>query len=217
MQESLKVLESVNSFYSQSFSQLISITVAVLAFAGIVLPVLITLYQKRIFSLEHNAIEKSIHDKLKKELDLIVVTIRDEYQQKEVEHKAEMAEMKSNIAMELADAEGGIYHVQGNAELSSGQYLIALNSFLNAGFRYVKAESNQNLRRILNQCIDFGFPNVTSEDLDDDKGFEKNFESLIEKIEIYDEKYNFVDQITLFRRAYQNAKNQHSQKAEMIK
>ena len=46
VQDSLKILESVNAFYSQSFGQLINITVAVLAFAGIVLPILITLYQK---------------------------------------------------------------------------------------------------------------------------------------------------------------------------
>lgn len=60
MEDSLKILEAVNSFYSQSFGQLMNITVAVLAFSGIVLPILITLYQKRLFKLEHLAIENKL-------------------------------------------------------------------------------------------------------------------------------------------------------------
>ncbi len=39
--DTLQVLEKVNSFYTNSFSQLITITIAILAFSGIILPIVI--------------------------------------------------------------------------------------------------------------------------------------------------------------------------------
>ena len=111
VQDSLKILESVNAFYSQSFGQLINITVAVLAFAGIVLPILITLYQKRLFKLEHQAIQNSLATEMESRLEEGIKEIKAEYEQKEAEFEDKISKMKESLKKDLDATKGGICHV----------------------------------------------------------------------------------------------------------
>ena len=85
MEPTLKILETVNQFYTQSFNQLILIIGAIFAFVGVFLPILISLYQKRLFRLEQKEVEASIGNTLKDELKLIEKKIKKEYEEKESE------------------------------------------------------------------------------------------------------------------------------------
>lgn len=64
MDSTLVIVEKINSFYSSAFSQLITITVAMLAFVGIIVPILYYLYQQRLFKIEVSSIEAKMEDKL---------------------------------------------------------------------------------------------------------------------------------------------------------
>ena len=207
MQESLKILETVNTFYSQSFSQLINITIAVLAFAGIVLPILITLYQKRIFRLEHQAIEKSVFDKLKSEFDSKILELQNEYKAKEEELNSKMLDMKNEIGREIANAEGGIFHVQGNNELKSGQIVDALISFIESAIKNIEAEDNLNLRIVLGLCSNNCLSNLSEIHFQHDEFLEGKISKLIDKISKYNEKDTFTDQILDLKKSLSQAKS----------
>ena len=206
VQDSLKILESVNTFYSQSFGQLINITVAVLAFAGIVLPILITLYQKRLFKLEHQAIQNSLAMEMEKRLEEGIKEIKAEYEQKETEFEDRISTMKESLMKDLDATKGGVSHVQGNNELKQELFLMAFDSFVSASFSYTKSEDNLNLRRVLGiideQCLP-KFTKITIEE--HDESF-KNFEELQEKIREYDSNGTFADLIRKLNKTYNIAK-----------
>ena len=213
VQDSLKILESVNTFYSQSFGQLINITVAVLAFAGIVLPILITLYQKRLFKLEHQAIQNTLATEMESRLEEGIKEIKAEYEQKEAEFEDKISKMKESLKKDLDATKGGICHVQGNNELKQELLLMAFDSFVSASFSYVKAEDNLNLRRVLGlideKCLP-KFPKTVIEE--HDESF-KSFEKLLEKIREYDNNGTFVDLVQSLNKTYNTAKKRQPSKS----
>lgn len=62
MDETLIVLEKLNQFYSSSFSQLVNMTIGLLAFVGVIIPVLIGLYQNKQFKQEQSHILKALEE-----------------------------------------------------------------------------------------------------------------------------------------------------------
>jgi hypothetical protein len=55
--DTLQIIDKVNSFYSNSFSQLMTLTIAFLGFAGILLPIVLQLIQSRSFRLEERSLQ----------------------------------------------------------------------------------------------------------------------------------------------------------------
>lgn len=195
MQDSLKILESVNNFYSQSFSQLMSITVAVLAFAGIILPILVTIYQKRLFKLEHEAIENSLTKKMSEELENAVKEIRAEYEEKEKHFVSEISKMKQELNSEVDKAKGGISHVAGCTELERKYFFNAFDCFIQACISYIKGRDNLNLRRVVYMVSDNCLPNLSSSDIENNGDTFKRLEEVIEQLTEYDTNGIFTDQL----------------------
>jgi len=195
VQDSLKILETVNSFYSSSFSQLINITVAVLAFAGIVLPILITIYQKRLFKLDHEVIEDSLTKKIDEKFENAVEEVRKEYQEKEKGFEAQIEIMKKELHKEVDEAKGGISHVSGCSDLERNYYSSAFDSFIAASFSYIKAGNNLNLRRVINLISESCLPNMNKVDVEYYGDTFKRFEGLLEQLTEYDSAGIYTDQL----------------------
>jgi hypothetical protein len=212
MQDSLKILETVNNFYTQSFSQLINITVAVLAFAGIVLPILITFYQKRLFKLEHEVIENSLHKKMNEELGNALAQIKLEYEAKESKFESKIEEMKEELHREVDNAKGGISHVQGCNLLAQKDYFLAFESFVQASFGYIKSKENLNLRRVISVISDNCLPNMNSKHIEDNDEAFSQFEELLDKLSKYDTDGSFTDQLRNLRRDFSQCKKRKSPK-----
>ena len=60
MDSTLEILEKVNAFYIGAFDQLIILTVSVLAFCGVLVPILISTYQNKQLKLQQEALERLI-------------------------------------------------------------------------------------------------------------------------------------------------------------
>ncbi|RPA23609.1 hypothetical protein [Shewanella frigidimarina] len=217
MQDSLKILETVNNFYSQSFGQLINITVAVLVFAGIVLPILITLYQKQLFKLEHQAIEKSLVDEMQKKLDEAITTVKTEYAQKEADFEDKISDLREQFHKELDAAKGGISHVQGNNESKQGLMELAFDSYIAACFSYTKAEDNLNLRRVLRIIAEDCLSAFTSLTISEHEESFRGFEALLDEIQEYNENGVFSDLISQLNKAYSSAKHRQPKKSDAAK
>jgi hypothetical protein len=199
MQDSLKILETVNNFYSQSFSQLINITVAVLAFSGIILPILITIYQKRLFKLEHETIESSLRKEMTDELERVKQEIKSEYEQKEKDFEMQITEMKNELHIEVDKAKGGISHVAGSNELERNNWLGAFDNFISASSRYIKAKDNLNLRRVTNIMYENCLPNFNANTIEHNNEIFNNFEEVIEKLTEYNSDGVFTDQLSALK------------------
>lgn len=202
MEDSLKILETVNNFYSQSFNQLIIITAAVLTFAGVVLPILITIYQKRLFKLEHDAIESSLTQKMKDELELAIKAIESEYDQKEKAFEIQMNDLKEELHREIDTAKGGISHVQGCNSFDQSDWINAFESFIGASKSYIKAEDNLNLRRVISMISENCLPNLNVDDIEQHSDTFENFEKVIETLTTYDNNGIFSDQLKSLNRQF---------------
>lgn len=212
MQDSLKILEAVNNFYSQSFSQLVNITIAFLAFVGIVLPIIITLYQKRLFNLEHQVIEKTLDEKLEAKLSLIVSKVQFEYEKKEEKLEEKIAELEQDLNKEFILVKGGVMHVQAISYLQQGLILRALNCFVVATSHYIKADNNLNLRRTLNTINEKCFPKITSKQFLHNVELVNDIEKVMKELKIHDKNFIFSDLIKTFNTEYLKLKKNNNQR-----
>ncbi len=185
MQDTLKILESVNQFYSQSFNQLVVITVAVLAFAGVMMPILISLYQKRIFKLEREAIEDSLKKTLQKDMDECIERMRNEYKEKEDQYEARISKLDQKMERTISGATAASLHIQGNISIGDKQYLRAFESLTSAATNYIKADSESNLRRVLRIIIEKCLPNLKKEQLENDENTIADYDDFLAKLEEY--------------------------------
>ncbi|WP_160061820.1 hypothetical protein [Psychromonas sp. L1A2] len=209
MQDSLKILETVNNFYSQSFGHLITITVAVLAFSGIILPILVTIYQKRLFKLEHEVIENSLIEKMKAELEIAVKEIKAEYDEKEKILKSKLSEMEDELNRKFDNAKGGICHVQGCSNFDQQRWFSAFESFVNASIFFIKGKDNLNLRRVTNMINENCLPNLNANDIEHNIDTFNCFEKFLEDFATYDSDDVFTDQINSLRYQFYQCKNRN--------
>jgi hypothetical protein len=205
MQDTLKILESVNQFYSQSFNQLVVITVAVLAFAGVVMPVLISLYQKRLFRLEHEEIRNRLKDELDAELAIAITEVRKEYEEKEKQYLSRIDSLDEKLEKEIAGSIGGNLHIQGNMNLKDQQYLNAFTSLTKAAINHIKADKETNLRRALRLVTDKCLPKLNKTRLERDEGVIESYEDLLEKLSEYNVNDRYKDDIRLLKIRFKQA------------
>lgn len=206
MQDTLAILESVNSFYSQSFSHLISITLAVLAFSGVVLPVLFGLYQKRLFKLDHKEIEASLSKRMYEILQDSVNSIDEKIAIKEklLEEKLKLAVSKAQ--QDIDRVSGGLSHVQGNKYLSEKNYIFALESFIGASFSYIDSSDDRNLQRVLRLMTEDCFPNLNADHIEHHPAVFRSYIEAVDKLKKYNKNRIYSDQIEDIERAYLKAK-----------
>ncbi|WP_417439756.1 hypothetical protein [Idiomarina abyssalis] len=212
MQDTLKILESVNQFYSQSFNQLVVITVAVLAFAGVVMPVLISLYQKRLFRLEHEEIQSHLKGELDSELAKAVDAVRKEYEKKEAQYLLEIESLDEKLEKEIAGSIGGNLHVQGNMNLKDGQYLGAFSSFTRAAINHLKADKEANLRRALRLVSNNCLPKLNKTRLERDEGIIESYEELLEQLSESNVNDRYKDEIRLLKIRFKQATEREPEK-----
>lgn len=197
MQEALKILESVNAFYSQSFNQLIVITVAVLTFAGVILPVLILLYQKRLFRLEQEEIKHSL--KLEMEIQIQKIT-----SERFDEYKSSVSDLDKKYEKQLSYAIGCGLHLQGKVNVIEVDYINALYSFSIAGERFIVAEHEANLIRAIS-CLHICFDNLDKSRLQDDDAHVQAYQSFIEKLEGFNVNQRYLDDIRKLKKQFKAA------------
>ena len=137
MENTLKILETVNQFYIDSFNQLIMITVMILTFVGVLMPILISLYQKRIFKLEQQEIKNSLLEILTSNLKEIEEKIDAKYSEKEKEYEKKISNLEKVMEQQSLKSLAKIYHLQGNSYLGTKHYYTALESFFAAGTNYL--------------------------------------------------------------------------------
>lgn len=195
--QTLVILEKVNSFYNQSFSNLIALTAILLAFVGVIIPLLINLYQSRKLTIERSELQKNIDDSLrnlKKETE--------EYVENKVKEKTEAIDKKLESFSLHAKAQ--TMHVQGFITAKSGDAPSALEDFAKAGIYYIKAGDELNLQLILDNIIDVCLPHCNQKNIRDDK-CKKRLDEFIEELEKFNENSRYTNAIQNLRKALKEA------------
>lgn len=206
MNTELEILNTVNTFYSQSFNQLITITVAVLAFVGVILPILISVYQKRLFAIEHREIEQKLIVKIEAEFDKKVELLIEKHKEEMLAQEDVFDELKKDVTRKFNKLEGALLHVQ--AVNTKGLAIVsAYRDFMDSAISYIEAENNLNLRRVLTQVIGECLPRITKSDLEYDSELGKLHAKLIKKLKSHNTNGHYTDLIDDLELAFNQAKN----------
>ena len=205
MLDPLLILEKVNQFYTQSFNQLVIITVAVLAFAGVIMPLLTSLYQKRLFKLEHDDIKKQVKNELMEEFAIQVENIKKIYEEKDLSYQKKLEEIDSKIDKKIAGVSAVTMHIQANISMRNNSYNSGFKDLISAAIGYIKSENEVNLRRVINLLINKCLPKLTKATVvSDDEATEKYEEFIISLLEV-NQNDRYKDDIKNLKRQYKQA------------
>ncbi len=148
----LDVVGQVNALYSSAFDKLFQLVLWMLGFVGVVLPILIPLYQKRIMRSE-----------LKEQMEGLLITTEGRLREQIAEN---FSEEKKAIEKRLSKAEGNAFHLQGQRNFDKGNFRQACADFCKAAELYCKAESGHVLTRTIKLIADKILPHIKKDELE---------------------------------------------------
>ncbi|MDE8809580.1 hypothetical protein P0C28_09920 [Aeromonas hydrophila] len=150
MDETLLILEKVNLFYSSSFNQLVSFTIGLLAFVGVIIPTLITFYQNKQFKQEQNHILDKLDESKLEFAAYIDLKIVEKLTSEQEERNKEIEVLRAELIKESLQAKGGCFFIQANVRLGNNETVNAIESYIDAIDCFIRAEDEMNLQRVLN-------------------------------------------------------------------
>jgi hypothetical protein len=154
MSESLLILEKLNSLYAGAISQLITYTVGVLAFVGLLIPVFIAALQRRQLKQDHESMLARLSTEVAAAKAELVKSLSEESIQTEERLREALESTKAELKAEMNRANAGhkahAFHIQAQ-NLQAGA-TSRIEDCLLATSNYVIAGDEFNLRTILNVC-----------------------------------------------------------------
>ncbi|WNF48117.1 hypothetical protein RHP75_06730 [Pseudomonas sp. SG20056] len=165
----LEILAKVDAFYSSAFSQLLAITLGIIAFAGVFVPILTTYYQNRNIKIEKQNLEDYIANKVNNLKEELTLNLNYELQEK-------LAEFEKKQEAKTDKIIAGLLHVQASLQLSNSHFKHATSSIISSIERCISAGDELNLSRGFSILIEQCLPEIKPEE-------EINLENLAIKIE----------------------------------
>jgi hypothetical protein len=149
--DALQILEKVNSFYSGAFAQLMTLTIAILAIAGVILPIVIQLIQSSISRNELKTLQTQIASELsvarehmETAIDRRFTTVSEDVQRM---FKEEREAMNKSVAIQAFAAKGMTFFLQGKVNHSQGRWSDAARDFAYASADCFRGHDDQNGQR----------------------------------------------------------------------
>jgi hypothetical protein len=200
----LEVLEKVHAFYNDAFSQLVTYTLGLMGFVGIIIPFVSNWLQSRTLRAEKENLEEKIR--------LGIAEAREELE-KANQEQAEKTALKLKVSLESTLAsktkeidekiyclEAATFHIQGNAILARHHFALAACNFCDASINYLLGKDEGNAQRTLNLLVHDCFPEVNKEDYEKEYlGLEEKLKSLLNTLESNDENGRYRDTIVTIK------------------
>lgn len=183
MDETLIVLEKLNQFYSSSFSQLVNMTIGLLAFVGVIIPVLIGLYQNKQFKQEQSHILKALEESKLELIRHIESEVEQRFELERNKRDEEITILKNELMKESQTSKGGVFFVQANNLLKQSCFNSAMESYVDAIHCFIRSENELNAQRALGLLIDNCLPNLLKSDFEHRCNYESKIKDIITQLE----------------------------------
>ncbi|MDF3196666.1 hypothetical protein [Pseudomonas sp. 1928-m] len=181
MNETLEILEKVDAFYSSSFETLVTLTFSILAFAGILIPILIAYIQNRQLKIENSLLSKKLENEVSKHNEKNEELIKSSILEEKKQIEEELNSIKTELHKRISKSEAGLFHIQANHELSTYPEN-AITSFCSAALRYIYADDEQNLQRVLNCITKDCLPKINNSHFEEDQNILHGLEKIIDEL-----------------------------------
>jgi len=206
----VELLQRVASFYEDAWAILLVLVIIFLTFVGVIIPIMIRWYQQRTFRIEGESLKQEI----KKQVEEIRASLSTELsaemavkeKQRQTQLDSRMAEMKGSLDKQARGIQGGVFFVQGRANLAQRWYALGLQSFLSSAKDFVESEEEENLQSVLELIIDQVLPNLTKETINDPQlELVTDFDQLIPILEKINERGRYTNSIRKLKGAWKEA------------
>lgn len=214
MEDTLKILESVDQFYSNAFTNLLTITVAALAFVGILVPVLVTLYQRRLYKVDQKGISDALRAELAQITDKALEKVKAGYIENEAKFEDSIRALETKFEKKLNAAHGKSMHLQGNLSLENKRYGTALESLVSCAGFYIRGEDEANLTRVLRILRDDCIPLLNKQNIGDVAEQELDIESMLKSLEKINTNGRYDDDIRNIRQRFKAALKRNPPKVD---
>lgn len=155
--DTLEILSKVNEFYNSAWDKLLVFG----AIIGIIVPSVISYYQKKALTANENGLETKLNQKTKELFSTLEKDLNAKFEKKILDFKAEI-ERKVEKINENANA--SIFHIQANNYFEKGWHLMAVRDFLYAIESYAMIDDHTNVKATLTG-ISSCFDNLKKEDI----------------------------------------------------
>lgn len=196
--DALVILEKVNSFYSGAFTQLITITIAFLAIAGVILPIIFQIVQVRVAKSE----QRTLQGQIEKDISLAKQELKVEIEER---FKAVQDEMKKTLAAEVAIvnakleershvARGVSLFIQGTHQAEQKRWGAAVRDLTAAAELCFRGNDETNGQRALTMVEQF-LSNLNSKSFETVSDLDRNIDDLLEILKEKNQNGRFSDAI----------------------
>jgi len=206
-------LQTVMTFYNNAMATLTSYVViwlTVLAIAVAVVAIFVTIVSPLWSRRRRKAFESDVNQKVKATIENFKEETAREKQAAEDAIKAmnaEMVSIRNQMEVIIAHALSGVFHVEGNMNLRTGDPRNAAASFVNACMESIKAKNLRALRVELKALIDECIPKLTKDWFVDRPEQNANFEKLLKSLQAMEGSDAFADQRIALSLGFRNAQD----------
>jgi len=195
----LQILEKVNSFYSSAFSQLLTVTVIIFGFSGVILPIIWQIIQYRSFRTERKTLKSKITTDISTTTTNLKSEISDQFQ-KEKEQlgaylKTEVETMNKILAEKISAAKAGTFYLQGGKNLDKKDYAAAACDFSSAANSFLIGQDERNGLKALEALVKVCIPELDSSSFENQPDLDAEIEQLLEILASRNDYGRFTDTI----------------------
>lgn len=173
--ENYELLNKVDSFYQSAWSKLLLVGSFSLAIIGIIVPLIIQWYQRKIVIENINLLKNEMKSEFMQETEKQRITMDKLFQDK-------MNKIEEKIVRLKKSSSAQTLHIQGVHEFKQKQFPSAVKDFIRAAQLYSETKDDLNLKTILEALVESCQAGLKKEDIStlEQKGvqFEKLFEQL---------------------------------------
>jgi uncharacterized membrane protein len=212
MPEAIDILEKVNTFYNDAFSHLVTLTLALLAFVGGFIPLVISHVQSRQFKRDHASHLAQLKTDVADAKKDLVIALEEKLDAERAKHQKLVEKLDTETRRRFAVAEGGVFHVQAGTQVTNKHFAHATESYANAADNFLdggdERHAGRAIKRILEECL----PKIVQKDFDVCEDLETTLQDLIKKLDKLDENGQYTDRVADLRRELTAAKNREPRK-----
>ena len=157
--DSTTVFEQMHSFYSESFTNLMYLTIAILTIIGIVMPLIIQWIQTRNFKIERETLEGIIQNNVDNIKEEMIELVNKKFTEEKVSLKMLFEEKSKKINDELkqldCNSKGNAFFLQASIDTGDESFgKAALNYFVSANY-FLKSGDSQNAQNAISNALEF--------------------------------------------------------------
>jgi hypothetical protein len=207
--DTLQILDKVNSFYSSSFTQLLTVTLAFLGFAGVILPIILQMVQARTFRVEQKTLHSQISSDVAAAKTELSVALEKTFKEAQAELqktvKQELDAVNIRFTEQVAAVKGASFFLQATGYAEKGYDSYAANDFAFAARKLFEGKEEDNSQRSINRLLAC-LPKLDEDHFAELPSLTINLEALIKTLEDNNINNRFYDTIQDLRRNVNAAK-----------